>query len=67
MLLYNEKTNNQLEYCSIWECRLKRLFKEELYDNALISGKRFLKFCEKQGFMLKKLEYELFIAKIHLR
>ena len=44
MLLYNKKTNSQQEYCTIWECRLQRLFKEELYDNAMASVKAFLKF-----------------------
>jgi tetratricopeptide (TPR) repeat protein len=46
---------------------LQRLLKEELYENAMISAKQFLKFCQKQGFMLRKVEYELFIAKVHLR
>jgi hypothetical protein len=67
MLLYNEKTNNQLEYSTIWERRLQRLYKEELFDNALTSAKEFLKFCDKQGFMLKRVEYELFIAKVHMK
>lgn len=65
MMVYNEKNNSQLEYCTIWECRLRRLFKEELYDDALTSAKNLIKFCEKQGYLLKKVEYELFIAKIH--
>ena len=67
MLLYNDKTNSQFEYWTIWERRLQRLFKEELYYNALISAKEFIKFCEKQGFVLKKLQYELFIAKVNLK
>lgn len=46
---------------------MQRLLKEELYENAMISAKQFLKFCQKQGFMLKKVEYELFIAKLHLK
>lgn len=67
MLLYNDKTNSQFEYWTIWERRLQRLFKEELYYNALISAKEFIKFCEKQGFVFKKLQYELFIAKVNLK
>jgi len=65
MLSCNNKSNSQMDYSIIWECRLQRLFKEELYHDVLLSAKEFLKFCEKQGLMLKKLEYELLVAKIH--
>jgi len=65
--LHSDKACSQLEYCTLWERRLQRLFKEELYDSALNSAKEFLRFCEKQGMLLKKVEYELFIASIHLK
>ena len=67
MILYNDKSNSQFEYWTIWERRLQRLFKEEVYYNALVSVKEFIKFCEKQGFVLKKLQYELLISKINLK
>lgn len=43
------------------------MIKQELFSEALESAKEFIKFCSKQGFMLKKLEYELFIAKIYMK